>query len=168
MQNKHLPYTMARVLRFALLSALAASQCVALGEFFSDGVIFDQVTSVPIFLMFLFHLTSFALASGPSDHPKVALIWRCLFAANVGYAVILVPIMMRPSPCTRMSFVNAAAVALKLYGPILLARVCLRRPLTVRKPDQERVVRVSSQSEEGGSGLSEFGELAIDTIEGRL
>jgi hypothetical protein len=114
--------------RCVLVLMLALVQWWALGKLFRPyGVFVDEVTAVPLALMALFHLSSLVLCAAPRS-PRGHLVWRCLFAGNLGYAIVLVPILMRPSPCTRLSFTVAATIALEVYGPILVTRVFLRKP----------------------------------------
>lgn len=40
---------------------------------------------------------------------------------------MLVPILMRSSPCVRTSFTEAVTIMLEVYGPILFTRFLLRK-----------------------------------------
>lgn len=126
MRTYFLPTVLYRYRAVLLTLLLAICQWVALVRFFSGLPILEAGTALPLALMFFFHFTSMAMALKPADLPRTALLWRVLFAANAGCGIVLVPILMRPSPCCRTPFDEAAIVVLELYAPVLLARIGLR------------------------------------------
>lgn len=126
MRTVSLPTLARRYRTVASVAILAVVQWLALVHFFEGLPVVEAETAVPLALMAFFHLTSLVIALEPADLRPTALLWRALFAANAGYGIFLVPIMMRPNSCCRTPFGLAAVSVLELYAPVLLARVCLR------------------------------------------
>lgn len=132
------------VFRGVLVLLLAVVQWCALSQLFRPfGVFVDEATAAPLALMAFYHLSSLVLCVRPCS-PHIHLAWRCLFAGNMGYAIMLVPILMRPSPCTRMSFTVAATIVLQVYGPILITRFFLGRPGRVARRATPRLDQSAS------------------------